>query len=963
MRYYLRSTTFAFIFLVTCAIASGQVNRSTLTVTVTDTLGNLVVGSTVSIERNKEKPRTATTDGNGTATFRNIAAGIYKISVTSAGFEKYESESLEIGVGAAVIRSVALEISPIESEVNVDQNTSEDPQTAGTALVLNQNQIDALPEDEAALERALRALGQGVTGEDLPITVNGVQGGRLPPRASIQQVRINQNVYSAQFESTFGGGIEVITRSTADRFRGWVNYGFANSRFNTADPIVGRRVPFRSNGVHASLFGPLFSKKATFTISGAISDVVTSNTVDAQVLDGSLRPVELKVSVPSDQRSSQFDLFINADPTKKHKIFVSYGNNSSRGSGQNVGGLSLPSRENRSENSNHFSRFSNTFLISPSAVNILRGIMSYGSVNVFGGRDEYGLNVLDAFFGGGSQQANDNRTFRFEVFNDQTRTIGKYSFSIGGGLRHERRSQVSTSNFGGTYTFAGRNGPILDANNQPVIGSDGNILTTEINSLEAYRRTLLFRQQGLTPQQIRQLGGGATQFTISAGDPELKVSQTDVSLYFQNSYRLSETVAASFGLRYETQNNIASNTNFAPRFGIIWSPKFDEKKKNPIFALPRVSIGYGLFYSRFALNNQINALLASEIDRRQYLVTEASILDQFPSVPSVSSLESFALPRTRRQIDPEVDTPFQSLLGITITKRLPAKFGLSGSFTINRNLRQSVTRNINAPLAGTWDPLNPLAAVRPFGNVGNIYETRSIGRVETSRISVGLNFPQSQKLFANLRYSYARSKSDTVGGSGSPFDPYDFGRDFGPTAFDRQHSLFGYMFYTIGRGFSIGSDFSISSGQRFNITTGKDTNGDGSFSERPSYARDITRPGVVLTPYGYLDPNPAPGDELIPRNLGRGRSTFAFNSSLLKAFTFNEDKVNKKPPRQTLTITARASNLFNVINKGIPVGNMASPNFLRTVSTFDDGSFSTINGIRQVNFAGRSISFAISVGF
>ena len=34
------------------------------------------------------------------------------------------------------------------------------------------------------------------------------------------------------------------------------------------------------------------------------------------------------------------------------------------------------------------------------------------------------------------------------------------------------------------------------------------------------------------------------------------------------------------------------------------------------------------------------------------------------------------------------------------------------------------------------------------------------------------------------------------------------------------------------------------SGTPFNITTGRDTNGDTFFSERPAFATDLTKPGV-----------------------------------------------------------------------------------------------------------------------
>ncbi|NOT47426.1 MAG: TonB-dependent receptor, partial [Acidobacteria bacterium] len=445
-------------------------------------------------------------------------------------------------------------------------------------------------------------------------------------------------------------------------------------------------------------------------------------------------------------------------------------------------------------------------------------------------------------------------------------------------------------------------------------------------------------------------------------DPKLNATQYDFGFYIQNSYKISETIAASFGVRYENQTNIASNLNLAPRIGLIWAPKAKEKQK-AIYQLPRISIGYGLFYSRFGLNNSVAVRQASDPSRLQYLITETNILDIYPNVPTVDLLQRFALPRTQRFIDDELETPYQSLLNITVSKKMPKGFTLNVTFSRGETLRQAFTQNINAPLAGTYFPQNPSSAVRPFGNVGNIYETQSVGQNKNNRININLNFPQSQKLFANLRYSYGRSRNNVVSGSGSSFDPYDFSEEFSSTTLDGIHNLGGYYYLTLPHKIFFGGDFSISSGTRFNITTGRDTNGDGYYSERPSFATDLNKAGLISTQYGILDPNPSPTDKLIPRNLGRGKTIFIFNSSISKTFGYNEDKKNKKPPRQTLTFSLRANNVFNIVNKANPIGNMASPNFLRSLSSFSDGGVLTINGAVQENFAGRSLSLSVGFGF
>jgi hypothetical protein len=938
---------------------SAQTSDGILAISVKDQFGLAVEGAEIDLahtDRSRSSlDRRGRTDRQGTLRLVRLTPGEYKLTVSAPGFRMYAPpEVIVVNAEPNEIR-VTLDVAPIESNVDIGDQDTVTAESSGSVTV-SEELIANLPDDQAALEQALKRLGQAVTGEDLPITVDGVPGGKIPPKEAIQQVRVNQSVFSAQYEGPWGGGIEIFTRQGLKKLQTYVGFALADSRFNASDPFIGRRVPYQLKNFFSSLSGPLFGKKASFFLYGSHTRTDSSSVINAVVLDDDLHPVEFKETVATPNRSYSLNLNVNADPDPKNKIGLGYGFQFNRGENQNTGGFSLPSRANDTRTQAHWLQLSHTYLMNQDVVNQTRVMMNYSRNESFGGSGEAAINVLDAFFGGGSQDRADNGSLRYDVSNETTWQMGRYSLGFGGRIRAEHIDQNSTNNFGGTFTFSGRTAPVLDENNQP-IGP-----TAQITSLEAYRRTLLFSRLGYSAEQIRELGGGANQFTISGGDPTIRASQFDVGFYVQNSYKLNDTMAASFGVRYENQTNIGSHHNFAPRFGFIWSPK-SKDKQNPLTILPRVSVGYGLFYSRYGLNNTVAIRQASDADRLQYLVTQPDVLDLFPSVPTVDVLQQFALPQTQRWLRDGFDTPYQSLLNVTVVKRLPKGYSLTFTAAHSRALRQTIVRNINAPLAGTFDPEDPSSAVRPFGDVGNIYETNSDGLSRSTRYNVNLNLPQSQKTFGNLRYSYSRWTNNIAGSSGSPFDPYDFSQEYGPSTNDGVHSVGGYLWRQLPYKFWINGDFSISSGTKFNITTGRDTNGDGAYSERPSFATDPTRPGVISTPYGLLDPNPLPGDRLIPRNLGRGSSTFFFNASFGKTFAFNEDKAKKLPPKQSLNFSLRVQNVFNVVNKGLPIGNMASPNFLRSLSSYSDGSIFIINGARQDNFAGRSMTLSMGFSF
>jgi len=136
---------------------------------------------------------------------------------------------------------------------------------------------------------------------------------------------------------------------------------------------------------------------------------------------------------------------------------------------------------------------------------------------------------------------------------------------------------------------------------------------------------------------------------------------------------------------------------------------------------------------------------------------------------------------------------------------------------------------------------------------------------------------------------------------------------------------------------------------------------------------------VVVTPLGAFDPKPSPGQQIIPRNFGRGPGFSSVNLGLEKAIKFGKAIEPKTPPPNatrsadpttaqkpqpkpqvqrpfTLSFSAYATNLLNRTNKGTPVGNMSSPYFLKSPSgsnTFFFGPGGGSGGNRLISFRMR----------
>ncbi len=78
---------------------------------------------------------------------------------------------------------------------------------------MNEKDIEALPDNAEDLDAALRALaGPGAEPNGGEIFIDGFSGGKLPPRDTIREIRINQNPFSSEYDRLGLGRIEILIK-------------------------------------------------------------------------------------------------------------------------------------------------------------------------------------------------------------------------------------------------------------------------------------------------------------------------------------------------------------------------------------------------------------------------------------------------------------------------------------------------------------------------------------------------------------------------------------------------------------------------------------------------------------------------------------------------------------------------------------------------------------------------------
>jgi hypothetical protein len=150
------------------------------------------------------------------------------------------------------------------------------------------------------------------------------------------------------------------------------------------------------------------------------------------------------------------------------------------------------------------------------------------------------------------------------------------------------------------------------------------------------------------------------------------------------------------------------------------------------------------------------------------------------------------------------------------------------------------------------------------------------------------------------------------------------------------------------------------SGPPFDITAGSDVYGDTLFNARPGIPSDLSKPGVIQTQYGLLDPDPVPGEPTLSRNYGRGPGYILFNLRLTKLFEFGRMPVSAatKPAgaspateshRYTISVAASMRNIINHNNPGPIIGNITSPFFGRANQSAGATSFGGTGFLESAN--------------
>lgn len=936
---------------------------ATVSATVVDPSGARISAATVHLEdTHAGHKQDAVTDSEGRFVLSGVPAGTYNLVIQSPGFETY-LQVVRVSSGANLLLNAKMTISTNETTVEVvgDSNALSTASDANKdALVFNEQQLRNLSDDDATFQQQLQALAGGDGSHPPQVYVDGFSGGQFPPKSAIRQIRINQNPFSAEYDSLGFGRIEISTKPGSGAIHGQVEVFGNPSGLNSQNPFIHFPEPgYYRVHTRANVSGPL-GKNTSFFVSADFYNQQNNAIINAQTVSPTSNViVGVNQAVPNPQTTQNYSFRLDRQWSKNNTVTARYEfdrigqDNAGIGlSGGNFGqgGVSCPgsstpytlaSQGLNCTGTQQTLQLGNSQVVNDHTVLETRfqWIHSRQEQDPVSNAPTILVNgtVND---GGNSTQITHDTNDQFEFNESGTYERKKHFVRVGVRARVYRDNNLSTANRNGTFTF---------------------------NSLADY-------QASVSPDGGTSATPLAAQFSITTGQSNFHVTTADVGVWAEDEIKLTKSLTGNFGVRFETQTAIPDHFDPSPHIGLAWAPGGTDKK--PARVVYRV--GMGMFYDRLPITTLMSATRQNNpLLQTTYTVTSARASDPTAAglpffsrtaagLPSPGQLGG-AAPTTVYRIAPDYKSAYEFDSGASAEISLGKYGSIAFNYLNIRGVHQLVSRNANAPLPD---------GTRPLGNAaGNLYEYSSRGD------SMGHFFfthPQiniAKGVQAWGFFMIQRFNGDTFGSGNFASNSYNIHQDWGRSPWDRHQALFTGIDADWKYGLHAGLFLAARGGQPFNITTGTDLNGDTIFNDRPSFASpsDIANDpaNIRVTDFGTFHTAPGAGEAPIPTNFGHSPAFVSLQVQVQKTIKFGPRKADPdapppppaapgKPaplpdPRYALVFSVEGQNVTNTVSPSARIGTLTSPYFGQSINT--------ANNFLSTSAANRTIQLHTSFRF
>jgi hypothetical protein len=787
--------------------------------------------------------------------------------------------------------------------------------------------------------------------------------------ASIQEFKIDNSTFSAEYGHVSGAVVNLVTRAGTDQYRGEAYEFFRDEaldarnffEFTTEEPH-----PFERNQFGGTAGGPILRSRTHFfaTYEGLrqrqgidMNAVVLSDAQRTAATD----PVVGRL-IPLIPRANYFDAdgtprFIGAANAQvdedtwtadvrhhagtRDRVLVYFGRQRITGVEPTSLGNNVPGFGQRRAITKGTLTINETHMFGPSLINEAR----------------FGRTMQD----GGTFPATALNPVDFGIANGVTRPIGLPQIIVAGAV-----------NFGGPANFPAGRDDALYVFNDTVTSIAGRHAMKAGGEFRRFHNNNFAEGTGQFnfPSVAAFLSGTANAFSITVGERRSRIVQDALSFFAQDAITLGSSLTIDLGLRYEwhmtpteRDNQFVvfdaataslvrvgvdvekiyreNNRNFQPRLGLAWTVTADGK------TVLRAAYGHAV--------DQPGTTTVNGTAGNPPFATPLTATGAIPLGAAVSLTQPIGLaPST---VDPNYRNASLRSWNANVQRELARDLAATIAYFGARGRDLRIARNINQPVNGVrpFPALSASSPIRPGATLGTITQMESSGfssydafsLIVTKRLSRGLQFDTS--------YTWSKSL-DTNSLNSSNFnvqDGYDIPNQYGLSDFDARHRLVWSGTYLLPfKGSAWTRDWQISaivqsqSGNPVNIVTSNATLNGVPNTVRPDLIAPIRIVGEVdqwFDPASFAAVN---GFGNLGRNAVIGPAFHNTDLSISKSLTIAD--------RYRVQLRADAFDLFNHPNFGPPGNVVGSPTFgkiSRTrLPTGEAGSSRQIQLVAKLSF-------------
>lgn len=762
--------------------------------TLLDPTGAAIVNAQVSLLGSGDKALAqVTTDNSGLFRFDHLDTGNYILDFQAEGFRPTRVPVNLTAKRQTPIR-VTMQIAVLNESITVATGDSaplvsiesSENQNANT---IDRNALDRVPVfDQDYITTMSRFLDDNATGTNgVALVVNGIEanGPGVTPSA-VQEVKINNNPYSARFSRPGRARLEIITKGGTPNYHGSLNFLFRDSVFDATNAFAIVKPPERRQYYEGSVTGPIGHSKHTSFLLALDEDLqdqqgVVDPTALAAAESLGFGAIPQTVANPTHHFFGSgriFHDFANGD-----QFWIGYSFEHRSVENQNVGGTTLPSAGTDTHFLEHEINVSDLHQFSPHWLNQLRFLVGHfdNSVSSISGAPQL---VVSGLFTAGGAQADSRRTeYHFDGTDFATYASGRHQLSFGIDIPDlSRRGLDDFTNRAGTYTFA----------------SSADFAAA-------------------TP----------TTYLLQTGQGHVVFVEKVISGFIEDNIRLKPGFSLYLGMRYYWQNYFHDEPhNFAPRVGFAYAPTAGGKTV--------IRGGAGVFYDRSGPSPIGDLLHFNGVNLLRYIVDQPLV-----SYP-INPLALAQVPTSVVTLDSHARIPYSIQYSIGVERQVTAKSTASAVYIGNRGMDSFRSIDGNAPIlvGGNY--------VRPNPTLGQDRQIQSEGYLRGNALELTFRGKPSKYFSGQVQYTLSRTYNNTSGITFFPANSYDAAADWGRSDNDRLHKFDLLASSQPTRYFTFGAALSLYSGKPVTITTGADNNHDGIINDRPLGVARNTMPGPGL---------------------------------------------------------------------------------------------------------------------